>query len=97
MNPDVYQLALAGAAGLAAGMVFFAGLYATTRMIATVKHPGAFAIASFVGRTAVAVVAAWFAARLAGPVGALAYLAAFTVVRVALVMRVRRQGNSEAA
>jgi len=97
MNPDAYTLTLAAAAGLVAGAIFFAGLYATTRRIATAGHPGALAIGSFVARTAIALAGAWLAARWAGALGALSYLATFTAVRVTLVARVRRRGNSEAA
>lgn len=58
-----WQLALAFAAGAAAGMLYFGGLWLTVRRLPTARRPVLLSLGSFAVRTAAAVAIIFFAAR----------------------------------
>lgn len=97
MNPDAYSLLLGLGLGLLAGIVFFGGLYATTRLLSQSRPAALLFVVSFVLRVAVAAGGAWFVATRGDHFALLAYLLAMIGVRVVLVGRVRRADRVEDA
>ncbi len=96
MNPDAHTLLLGLGLGLVAGLVFFGGLYATTRLLSR-SWAGVIFAGSFLLRVAVAAGGAWFVATRGDTLPLLAYLLAMIGVRLALVRRVRRTDRVEDA
>lgn len=86
MQVPIWQLALAVVAGLAAGLVYFGGLWLTVQRLPTARRPQVLVLASFVLRLAVTVavigLCAWRHWQLLA-----ACVAAFLVMRVVLVRR----------
>lgn len=105
MNPDTYaeiaRLAIELGAGLVAGAavggLFFGGLSLTTRRLATASRPGLLVIASLVARTAVTVGAAIAVALRLGAEALLAFALGFTLTRIVLVGRAKREVGEERA
>ncbi len=97
MNPDAYPLLLGLGLGLVAGVVFFGGLYATTRLLSRSPTVGVVFAVSFLLRVAVAAGGAWFVATQGDHLALLAYVLAMVGVRVLLVRRVRRADGVEDA
>ena len=97
MNPDAYPLLLGLGLGLVAGVVFFGGLYATTRLLSRSPTVGVVFAVSFLLRAAAAAGGAWFVATRGGHLALLAYLLAVVGVRIVLVRRVRRADGVEDA
>lgn len=77
-------LALAG--GLAAGFVFFQGLWLTVKRLPSARHPALLLLASLFARSALAVGIIW-AATMAEPGRVLASLLGFISVRAVLTRR----------
>jgi F1F0 ATPase subunit 2 len=84
---------LSAFAGLALGWVYFRTLLATIEALPHSARPGRLMLASYLARTAVAVLVLVTIARLAGLPGVAAALAGFVVARLLLIRRVRRGGN----
>ena len=74
--------------GLLASGLFFAGLYATVRAAARVRHPGALLAVSAVVRLGLFLLAAYFVLRLGLASGG-GFLVAFPIVRQLAISRLR--------
>ncbi|MFW5743366.1 MAG: ATP synthase subunit I [Spirochaetota bacterium] len=85
MSLDPGGLLLGVIAGLAAGALYFGGLYTTTRRFATSRRPGLLMALSFVGRTLAIAAAAVLVATTLGASPLLAFAVGLTLVRVGLV------------
>jgi F1F0 ATPase subunit 2 len=90
MSLDPGGLLLGIIAGLAAGALYFGGLYTTTRWFATSRRPGLVMAFSFVGRTLAIVGTAILVATTLGAAPLLAFAVGLTLARVALIAWVRR-------
>ncbi|MFW5737533.1 MAG: ATP synthase subunit I [Spirochaetota bacterium] len=90
MSLDPGGLLLGVIAGLAAGALYFGGLYTTTRRFATSRRPGLLMALSFVGRTLAIVGTAILVATSLGAAPLLAFAVGLTIARIVLVTRVRR-------
>ncbi len=90
MNLEAGPLLIGMAAGLAAGVLYFGGLYATTRSVATSRRPGLLTVLSFAGRTLAIVAAAVLVATTLGASPLLAFAVGLTLARVGLVAWARR-------
>lgn len=90
MNLDAWALLIGIAAGVAAGALYFGGLYATTRRMATSRRPALLTVFSFVGRTLAIVASAVLVATILGAWSLLAFAVGLTVARIVLVTLVRR-------
>ncbi len=77
--------------GLAAGGVFFGGLWLSTVRIIQSQHRVGLVIGSFLLRSVVAVGLAWLAVHLAGQWGILTFLLGLTAVRFLLIGMARRK------
>lgn len=97
MSPDTYMPILSLAGGVVAGIVFFGGLYLTTRRVASARRPALLVLSSFFSRMAVVAAGAWLAGTGGSYVGLLAYVIGMIAVRVVLVARVRRREEAEGA
>ncbi|MBE3069465.1 MAG: ATP synthase subunit I [Planctomycetes bacterium] len=86
MQVPIWQLALAVVAGVAAGLVYFGGLWLTVQRLPTSRRPGVLALVSFAVRLAVSVAVMGLCARRHWQLLA-ACVAAFLVTRVVLVRR----------
>lgn len=91
---DYFSLLLALAAGMALGLFFFGGLWLTVRQLPTSPSPALLLLASFVGRTALTLVAFYFVMggrweRL------LACLAGFLLARTVLLVWHRSSAPSD--
>ena len=97
MNVDPLSLAVGLTVGLAAGTVFFGGLYLATKSLMRVRRPAILMLTSLVVRFAIVLLAAWLIGTALGPWSLLAYLVGITVARIALVRFARRAptGTSE--
>jgi F1F0 ATPase subunit 2 len=85
---SLLPLLLAFAAGLGLGLFYFGGLWLTVRQLPTSRYPVPLLLASFAGRTAVAVVGFYFV--MGGRwERALACLVGFLVARFVLTSRLR--------
>lgn len=87
---DLGLLAVATSAGLAAGAVFFGGLYLTTRRLSAARRPMLLTITSLATRSALVLVGAWWIGTRLGLPAILGYLVGVTAARVALVIWVKR-------
>lgn len=76
--------------GAAGGIIFFGGLYLTTQALLGSRRPGMLMFLSFMGRVAVAVAGAWWAARFGAFAGVGGYLVGLTAVRFITIRQVRR-------
>lgn len=85
---------VSAALGIGGGALFYYGLYVTTQMVGTSRHPGALFLISFFSRTALLVAGAWFVASVGEIVGVLAYLVGVTTVRFIGVAAVRRNNET---
>ena len=94
---DAYSLALGLVSGVVAGVVFFGGLSATTRLLNRSQSVGVLFVASFLLRAATVAGGAWFVATHGDQIGLLAYLFAIIGVRTVLVRRARRAAAVEDA
>jgi F1F0 ATPase subunit 2 len=88
---DLPFLLLAAAAGAATGLVFFGGLWLTTRKVLHSRHPALLSLASFLGRSAAAVAVFYLVARRADWKAVIAAAAGFLAARALLTLQVRRQ------
>ena len=75
---------------MGAGLLYFGGLYATTKRLATSARPGLLTVVSFAGRTLALVGAAIAVATTLGGWPLLGFAVGLTVARVALVAWARR-------
>lgn len=88
MIGPILPLALALVAGVGLGLFYFGGLWLTVRRLPTCRWPIPMVLASFVGRTAVAVISFYFVMdgrweRI------LVCLAGFMMVRLFMISRMR--------
>lgn len=81
-------VALALVAGAALGLFYFGGLWLTLQRVGQSRHPAAFALASFFGRTVVVVAGIYLVASASWRRIA-ACLLGFVVVRGLMIRRVR--------
>lgn len=86
MGVGIGQLALALAAGVAAGVFYFGGLWMTVRRVGASARPHLLVFGSFILRAAVAVGVMLWLARIHWQL-VLAAMAGFVVVRIVLVRR----------
>lgn len=86
-------LVLSALAGLALGWAYFRTLLATIEALPHSARPARLMLASYLARTAVAVMVLVAIARLAALPGVAAALAGFIVARLLLIRRARRGGN----
>lgn len=93
IDPIAVVLSLAG--GLAVGGLFFGGLYLTTARLHRAEHPALLMVASFVGRAALVVAAAWFIAVTFGHWGLLGFVVGVTIARLVMVAMIRSAGVAE--
>ena len=89
MKSDLLTLAIGLVSGVAAGAVFFGGLYLVTQWIPRVRRPVLLMTLSFVGRIAAVLIAAWGVGTILGAWSLLAYLVGITLARIVLVRIVR--------
>ena len=90
MNISIVQLVLAVGAGLALGIFYFGGLWLTVKRTVASKHPHAWAILSFLARTAVFAGVIYLFVRIEpdGPVLAMVCFLAFFVVRIIILRKI---------
>jgi F1F0 ATPase subunit 2 len=88
MAIDLYLLGLSIAAGLAAGTVYFIGLWWTVRRLKTSRRPTLLTLASFVLRAVLVLVVFYLAARGHWE-GFIGCLAGFVLARLAVTRRLR--------
>ena len=85
---DAVVLALACAAGIGLGVLYFGGLWLTVRRLPAARHPALMSLASFLARTAVTVVGIFLVMGDRWERAA-ACLAGLLVARMILVRRLR--------
>ena len=86
---DAVSLAVALAAGVAAGTVYFAGLWMTVRALPASRHPALVTFASFVFRLALALACFLALVRTGGWTPTVTGLAGFLLARTLFVSRLR--------
>ncbi len=95
---ELLSLLLALAAGAATGLVFFGGLWLTTRKVLHSRRPALLSLASFLGRSAAAVAVFYLVARSADWKAVVAAAAGFLAARMLLNRQVwKAKKNPEAA
>ena len=88
---EATSIVAAALCGLAAGGIFFGGLWLSTAHLVRAQHRIVLVIGSFLLRSAIAVGLAWLAVRVAGQWGILAYLVSLTAIRFLLIGAARRK------
>ena len=97
MNHDAFAPLMGLALGLVAGVLFYGGLYATTRLLTHSRSVGLIFAGSFLLRVAIASAGAWYVATRGGHLALLFYLFAMIGARTVLVRRIRRVGDGDDA
>lgn len=94
---DVADFLYGSGLGLVSSSLYFAGLYASVRATARVRHPGALLAVSAAARLVLFLLGGYVAMRL-GLVSGLGFLLAFPLVRYLAIARVRpREGRLRSA
>jgi len=88
---DGLAIVVAIVCGIAAGAIFFGGLWISVSRVPRSRHRIALVVGSFALRSAVTLGFAWCSVQVAGQWGVLAFLAAFTAVRLLLIGAARRK------
>ena len=82
---EIEQVIVGALAGLLLGTVFFGGLWLTTKRIKRMHNVVGLVLGSFVGRSVITVVGFIIVIRLAGLVGIISTLVAFTTVQLIFI------------
>lgn len=82
---EIEQAIVGALAGLLLGTVFFGGLWLTTQRIKRMHNVVGLVLGSFVGRSVITVVGLITVIRLAGLVGIISTLIAFTIVQLVFI------------
>ena len=82
---EIEQVIVGALAGLLLGTVFFGGLWLTTQRIKRMHNVVGLVLGSFVGRSVITVVGFIIVIRLAGLVGIISTLVAFTTVQLIFI------------
>ena len=93
---EVTGILLSAVCGLAAGAVFFGGLWFSVSRVVRSSHRMGLVLGSFLLRSAVTVGLAWVAVQLAGQWGILLFLITLTAVRFLLIGVARRKRANNA-
>ena len=85
MTSDVLILAAAFLGGVLIGVLFFGGLFLTTKRFAASSHAVRLVFGSFLGRSALALAGLYLAVRLGGFTGLMLALLGFTCVQLVVL------------
>jgi len=91
---EIWKLAVAVAAGVAVGLVFFGGLWMTVRRLSDARRPHLWALVSFAARTVVAVAGIGLMAWLGGWQTLAACMVGFIATRI-VTARIWGPGGAE--
>lgn len=82
-----FQVSFAALAGLALGYFYFGGLWLTVRRLSRPRPGACLYLGSYFGRLAVCLAGFLLVAKLVGLKGLLVCLAAYTIVKLAMIRR----------